>query len=467
MASVTFHGACGVVTGSCSRLTWGAHSALVDCGLYQGEEELEERNFAPFPFPARDLGGVVVTHAHLDHTGLLPRLAAEGFSGPIYCTKSSRGLISLVLLDAARLQEEEVRYAIRKGYSRHPNPRPLYTVEDARRVLKLLRPIPFDEEHELFSGVRFRYRRAGHLLGAASVEITAKGSDGERRTWCFSGDIGRYGVPILKDPEPPLNAPAAVLLESTYGDRLHVEQDAAEALGRIIEETFGRGGVVVIPAFALGRTQEVLYHLSALADRGRVDPRRVFLDSPMGIDATDIYDRAEAEHDEEMEALGQSASDPLAPGRFERVRTGEQSKGLNAIQEPMIIVAGSGMANGGRVVHHLLHRLSNPRNSIIFVGYQAAGTRGRALVDGTDIVAIHGQTVRVRAQIHQLHGLSAHADRDELLRWCQALPGVPERVFLNHGEDPARKALSVAVSEMGEMGWPRPVLPKTGDSVPW
>jgi metallo-beta-lactamase family protein len=468
MASVTFHGACGVVTGSCSRLTWGEHSALVDCGLYQGEEELEERNFGPFPFLPRDLGAVVVTHAHLDHTGLLPRLAAEGFSGPIYCTQSSRGLISLVLLDAARLQEEEFRYARKKGYSRHPSPRPLYTVEDARRVLKLLRTIPFDEERELFAGVRFRYRRAGHLLGAASVEITAKGSDGGRRTWCFSGDVGRYGVPILKDPEPPLEAPAAVLLESTYGDRLHAEQDAAEALGRIIAETFGRGGVVVIPAFALGRTQEVLYHLSALADQGKLDPRRVFLDSPMGIDATDLYDRAEAEHDEEMEALGDSASDPLAPGRFVRSRTVDQSKELNATQEPMIVVAGSGMANGGRVVHHLLHRLSNPRNSVVFVGYQAAGTRGRALVDGTDIVAIHGQTVRVRAQVHQLHGLSAHADRDELLRWCKAVPGAPERVFLNHGEDPARKALSVAITEMGaETGWPRPVLPKTGDSVPW
>jgi metallo-beta-lactamase family protein len=467
MASVTFHGACGVVTGSCTRLTWGDHSALVDCGLYQGEEELEERNFSPFPFPVRDLGAVVVTHAHLDHTGLLPRLVAEGYSGPIYCTSSSRGLISLVLLDAARLQEEEVRYARKKGYSHHAVPQPLYTVEDARRVLKQLRTVPFDQEHELFAGVRFRYRRAGHLLGAATVEITAKGSDGERRTWCFSGDVGRYGVPILKDPEPPLDAPAALLLESTYGDRLHVEQDAAEALSHIIDETFGRGGVVVIPAFALGRTQEVLYHLSLLADKGRLDSRRVFLDSPMGIDATDLYEKAETEHDEDLEALEDAGNDPLAPGRFQRLRTSDQSRELNGIQEPMIIVAGSGMANGGRVVHHLLHRLTDPRNSVIFVGYQAAGTRGRALVDGTDIVAIHGQTVRVRAQIHQLHGLSAHADRDELLRWCKALPGAPERVFLNHGEDPARKALSVAVSEMGEMGWPRPVLPKTGDTVPW
>lgn len=464
MASVTFYGACGVVTGSSTRLSWGGHSALVDCGLYQGDEELEERNWSPFPFPPQDLGAVVLTHAHLDHTGLLPRLAAHGFSGPVYCTKPSRGLISLVLQDAGRLQEEEVRYALRKGYSRHAAPRPLYTTEDVRRALKLLRPIPFDQEHELFSGVRFRYRRAGHLLGAATVEISAKGSDGERRSWCFSGDVGRYGVPILKDPEPPLEPPAALLLESTYGDREHVEHDAAAALGQIIQETFDRGGVVVIPAFALGRTQEVLYHLALLADQGRLDPHTVFLDSPMAIDATEIYSRAEAEHDEDMEAMIDAGDDPLAPHRFERCRTVEQSKALNARREPMIVVAGSGMATGGRVVHHLLHRLGDPRSSIVFVGYQAAGTRGRALVDGAGVVAIHGQTVRVRAQVHQLHGLSAHADRSELLRWCQALPGTPGRVFLNHGEDPARKALSVALAETG---WPRPVLPNTGETVPW
>ncbi len=472
MASVTFHGACGVVTGSCTRLTWGDHSILVDCGLYQGDEELEERNFNPFPFLPRDLGAVVLTHAHLDHTGLLPRLVAEGFSGPIYCTSSSRGLISLVLQDAARLQEEEFRYAVRRGFSRHQAPRALYTVEDARRVLKLLRTVPFDQDHELFPGVRFRYRRAGHLLGAASVELAAKGADGKRRSWCFSGDVGRYGVPILKDPEPPLERPSTLVLESTYGDRLHVEQDAAQALERIIDETFAHNGVVVIPAFALGRTQEVLYHLSLLVDRKKLDPTRVFLDSPMGINATDLYMRAEGEHDEELTALIDAGNDPLEPGRFQRTRNVDQSKALNVENEPMVIVAGSGMANGGRVVHHLLHRLVNPRNTVVFVGFQAAGTRGRALVDGADTVAIHGQTVRVRARVHQLHGLSAHADRDELLRWCRDLPGTPDRIFLNHGEDPARKALSVAISEIGSetgtgTGWPRPVLPKTGETVPW
>ncbi len=462
MPTVTFHGACGVVTGSSTHIDWGVHKVLVDCGLYQGGEELELRNWSPFPFRPSALSAVVVTHAHLDHTGLLPRLGAEGYSGPIYCTKPSRGLISLVLQDAGELQEEAARFARRKGYSRHPDPKPLYTADDARRALKLLQPIPFAEERELFPGVRLRFVRAGHLLGAASVEISAKGADGERRSWCFSGDVGRYGVPILKDPEPTSAPPAALLLESTYGDRRHSEKDAAAALGRIIDETFARGGMVIIPAFALGRTQEVLYHLSALADAGRLDPSDVFLDSPMAIDATEIYQRAAAEHDEDFSAL---ANDPLAAGRFVRVRTVDQSKALNSRGQPAVIVASSGMATGGRVVHHLLHRLADPRSSVVFVGYQAAGTRGRALIDGAETIAIHGQSVWVKARIHQLNGLSAHADRDELLRWCRALPAPPQRIFLNHGEDPARKALAAAIAD--ELGWPRPRLPLSGESEPW
>ncbi len=462
MPTVTFYGACGVVTGSSTLIDWGEQKVLVDCGLYQGGEELELRNRNPFPFRPAALTALVVTHAHLDHTGLLPRLTAEGYSGPIYCTKPSRGLISLVLQDAGELQEEEARYARRKGYSRHADPKPLYTADDARATLKLLRPVPFDEERELFPGVRLRFIRAGHLLGAASVEITAKGADGERRAWCFSGDVGRYGAPILRDPEPPPEPPAALLLESTYGDRRHSRDDAAEALAKIIVETYASRGVVIIPAFALGRTQEVLFHLSALADAGRLDPSTVFLDSPMAIDATDIYQRAEAEHDEDFAAL---ANDPLAAGRFVRVRTVDQSKALNGRSQPAVIVASSGMATGGRVVHHLLHRLGDPRSTVVFVGYQAAGTRGRALVDGAETIAIHGQTVWVKARIHQLQGLSAHADRDELLRWCRALPAPPRRIFLNHGEDPARKALAAAIAD--ELGWPRPQLPLSGESVPW
>lgn len=464
MARVTFHGACGCVTGSATHLAWGDSSLLVDCGMYQGDESLEARNWAPFPFPAHQLGAVVVTHAHLDHTGLLPKLLLAGFDGPIYCTKASRGLISLLLEDAGELQEEEARYARKEGYSRHRNPQPLYTAADARRVLRQLRPLPFDQQHEVFPGVRMRYRRAGHLLGAATVEIAAKGADGERRSWCFSGDVGRYGVPILKDPEPPLDPPAALLLESTYGDRRHVDDDTKRELGKIIGETFAGGGTVVIPAFALGRTQEVLYHLSAMADDGDLDPDVVFLDSPMAIDATELYARARAEHDEEMAELVREDGGPLAAGRFNRCKTTNQSKALNTRGQPAVIVAASGMATGGRVVHHLKRLLPDRKSAVVFVGYQAGGTRGRALVDGAHAVAIHGRSVPVRARIHYLRSLSAHADSEELLRWCRDLPAVPERIFLNHGEDPARKALEASLVEMG---WPRPVLPQPGHQAPW
>jgi metallo-beta-lactamase family protein len=468
MAQVTFHGAYGCVTGSATHLAWGDTRVLVDCGLYQGDEALEARNWNPFPFPPRELTAVVATHAHLDHTGLLPRLAAAGFEGPVYCTRPSRGLISLLLEDAGELQEEEARYARRKGYSRHAEPKPLYTAADARRAIRLLRPLPFDAEHDLAPGVRLRYRRAGHLLGAASVEIAAKGADGERRWWCFSGDVGRYDVPILKDPEPPLDSPAALVLESTYGDRCHAPERTDQELRRVIGETFGRGGMVIIPAFALGRTQEVLYHLAAMADEGALDPADVFLDSPMAISATELYERARAEHDEEMAALVSNHSSPLAGDLFQRCRTVDQSKRLNGRTKPAVIVAASGMATGGRVVHHLAQRLGDRRTTVLFVGYQAAGTRGRALVDGADRVAIHGHPVPVRAEIRYLRSLSAHADRDELLRWCRALPAPPQRVFLNHGEDPARKALEAAiVDELGELGWPRPALPLPGDSAPW
>lgn len=464
MAQVTFLGAYGCVTGSSTLLSWGRHRVLVDCGLYQGPEELERRNWMPFPYPPAELDAVVLTHAHLDHTGLLPRLVAHGFRGPVYATRPSRGLIRLILEDSGEIQEEEARYAARKGYSRHPEPKPLYTARDARAALDLLEPLPFDQEREILPGIRVRFRRAGHLLGAASVEVSAKGSDGERRTWCFSGDVGRYGVPILQDPVPPLAAPAALVLESTYGDRTHGTAAARGELREVLERVFARQGTVVIPAFAIGRTQEVLYHLSQLAQEGVVDPDRVYLDSPMAITATQLYEHARAEHDEELAALVSGGVNPLADERFVCVRTVSESKRLNSQPGPAVIVASSGMATAGRVVHHLLHKLGDPKNAVVFVGYQAAGTRGRAMVEGADTVSIHGHRVPVRSEVVNLGGLSAHADREELLRWCRALPAVPRRTFLNHGEDPARKALEAALVELG---WPRPGLPVNGDQAPF
>lgn len=464
MGTVTFCGACGSVTGSCTYLQWGETKVVIDCGLYQGDEELERRNWRWFLFEPHELNAVVVTHAHLDHTGLLPRLVNKGFNGPIYCTRASRGLVSLILQDAGHLQEEQARFARKKGYSRHTDPEPLYTAKDSRKAIKLLRPMGFDEVHEILPGIHLRFRRAGHLLGASSLEIRAKGSDGEKRTWVFSGDVGRYDVPIIKDPEPPLEAPDALVLESTYGDRQHKETDPEAEFRKVIRNTFARAGSVIIPAFALGRTQEVLYHLSQLVDEGELNPKDVFLDSPMAIQATDLYRQATAEHDEDLKKLVEQHLNPLDPDRFQRCRSAEQSKALNDRREPAVIVAASGMATGGRVVHHLKQRLGDERTSVVFVGYQAAGTRGRALVDGTRMVAIHGDPVPVRADIRQLHGLSAHADREELLRWVGDLADNPPRIFLNHGEDPPRKTLAAALHQSG---LDRPALPVTGESVPW
>ena len=464
MGQVTFCGACGSVTGSSTLLEWGQTRVLVDCGLYQGDEELEQNNWRTFRYRPHELGAILLTHAHLDHTGLLPRLVAEGFEGPIYCTKPSRGLVSLILQDAGHLQEEQARYAKKKGYSRHEEPRPLYTAKDARRTLKLLRPLSYDQAVEILPGIHVRFRRAGHLLGAASLEIQAKGSDGKRRSWFFSGDVGRYDVPIIKDPEPALDPPTALILESTYGDRHHQKSDPERHFREVIRRVFERGGTVIIPAFALGRTQEVLYHLSQLADDGELDPDVVFLDSPMAIKATDLYAQATAEHDEDLLELVEQHLDPLAPDRFQRCLSSEQSKALNSRKEPAVIVAASGMATGGRVVHHLKHRLPDARNAVVFVGYQAGGTRGRALVDGAQTVSIHGQPIPVKAEILSLHGLSAHADQAELVRWFGDLPGSPDQIYLNHGEDQSRKALASVLRSEGSV---RPRLPTIGDEFAW
>jgi metallo-beta-lactamase family protein len=464
MAKVTFLGACGTVTGSSTLLEWGETSVLVDRGLYQGDDELEQQNWRRPRFKPHELKAVIVTHAHLDHTGLLPRLVAEGFKGRIYCTRPSKGLISLILQDAGHLQEEQARYARKRGYSRHADPKPLYTSSDARETLHLPRPCAFEDPVEIAPGISFRFFRAGHLLGAASIELIAKGSDGKKRRWCFSGDVGRYDVPILQDPDPPEDSPDTLVLESTYGDREHGDSNPEEAFRKRISKVFKRGGNVIIPAFALGRTQEVLYHLSALVDSGDLDPKVVFLDSPMAIKATELYERAEGEHDEELKALLAKEIDVLGPDRFQRCRSVEQSKALNFRRKPTVIVAASGMANGGRVVHHLKRVLPDKRSAVIFVGYQAGGTRGRALVNGAESVAIHGEHIPVRAEVMLLHGLSAHADRDGLIRWCKSFPAPPGRIFLNHGEDPARKALAAALTQEG---LPKPNLPYVGDSFNW
>lgn len=458
---LTVLGAGRCVTGSKYALEWKRFCCLVDCGLFQGPKELRRRNWDPLPVPAHAIDAVILTHAHIDHTGYLPRLVRQGFDGPVLCSKPTRNLLRVLLPDAAHLQEEEARFANKQGYSRHEPALPLFRQADARAALKRIRPVGFGDWVELHPGIRFRLHRQGHILGAAAVELETKVSGGGRKTVYFSGDVGRYGIPILK---PPAAYPGSdvLLLESTYGDRLHPAEDPRGDLGREVQAGLDRGGVVLIPAFAVDRTQELLYMLHGLMDDGEVDRVPVYLDSPMGIEATTLYTRSIAEHDVEMRHFFSESVNPILPPNLEVTAASRESRKLNAVDGGAIIVSASGMATGGRILHHLKLRLPDAKNTVLFVGYQAVGTRGRRLVEGEQEVKIHGQMVPVRAQVAQVDGLSAHADADELQLWLKRRQRDPERVVLVHGEPAAQEALADRLER--EQGWSSEI-PEIGETL--
>jgi metallo-beta-lactamase family protein len=458
---ITVLGAGRCVTGSKYHLQWKRHSALVDCGLFQGPAEHRRRNWAPLPHPAGELGAVLITHAHIDHSGYLPRLTRQGFSGPVYCTPPTLDLLRVLLPDAAKIQEEEARYANRRGYSKHAPALPLFRMADAMAALRLLEPVPFGSWRELHPGVRFRYHRQGHILGAAAIEIDTKGREGGRTTVFFSGDVGRYGVPILRDPEPYPGS-EVLFVESTYGDRRHPTGDPRAALVEEIRAGLGRGGVIVIPAFAVDRTQELLYLLHEAVVEGELPAIPTWLDSPMGIEATALYSRARAEHDAEMRQYFAEDTNPIFPPNLGVTPTSSESRKLNDLRGPAIIISASGMATGGRILHHLKLRLPDPANTVLFVGYQAQGTKGRRLVDGEKEVRIHGEWIPVRATVRQLGGLSAHADADELIAWMSRRERDPTTVCVVHGEYEVQQAFAARLSE--EFGW-RPQIPDLGDVI--
>jgi metallo-beta-lactamase family protein len=445
VTQLTFLGAARTVTGSKYLLEHHGRRVLVDCGLFQGLKDLRLRNWDAFPVPPASIDAIVLTHAHLDHVGYLPRLIAQGYKGRVFCTAGTLDLCRLVLPDAGRIQEEDARQANKHGYSRHHPALPLYTELDAQRAITHLQPVSYDRDIEIVNGITVRFLPAGHLLGSAFVPMRLAGG----KSILFGGDLGRYARPVLPDPSDALAADL-VLCESTYGDRDHEEDDKGDGLAAIIRETAQRGGKVIVPAFAIGRVEELLYWIRRLEGERRIPVLPVYVDSPMATNALNYYVARVSELDADMRPTRKDVS-MFATARFQTVSSPQQSKELTASRRSAIVISASGMATGGRVLHHLAAALPDQRNTVLFVGYQAAGTRGRSLVDGVPEVRIHGREIPVRARIARVDSMSAHADRGEILRWLGTLPSAPSRLCLVHGEPQPMDALRQMIVQ--QLGW--------------
>lgn len=437
-STLRFLGAAGTVTGSRFLLEVKDSKYLIDCGLFQGGRSEKALNWEAFPFPPEQIDAILLSHAHIDHVGYLPRLVQQGFRGPVYVTEASQALMQIVLPDSARLQEQDAAYANKSSYSHHQPALPLYTTADAEATMKLLHGIPFDHPLEL-DGVTATLRPAGHILGSATLDVVISGDGGSRHI-VFSGDLGRYASEVMR---PPTNLAEAdvLLIESTYGDRLHSDEPIEDVLADSLDYIVQHAGVLLIPAFAVGRTQEVLYYIRKLQEKGRIPDLPVFIDSPMAVDTSHIYCRFGDDHNLDINLLMDEKECPLQCRDTRFVRDVEESKLLNTRPGPSVIISASGMCNGGRIMHHLKWRLPDKRNAILFVGYQAEGTRGRLLLEGKKRIFIHGEEVPVQARIIQAQALSAHADRNELLRWLSGFVKPPRRTFIVHGEPKSSQVL--------------------------
>jgi metallo-beta-lactamase family protein len=443
MAKITFLGAAGTVTGSKYLIEAGGKRLLVDCGLFQGSHDLTDRNWQTLPIEPASIDWVVLTHAHIDHTGYIPRLVKAGYRGPFYCNPSTHELCTILLLDSAHLQEEEAQFAQKKGYSQHKPALPLYTVAEAQTALNQFREIPRADSFAISPEFSVRPHDAGHILGSTWLELTIT-ENGKQTLVVFSGDIGRYDQVILKDPEPPSRADY-LLCESTYGDRDHPAGSPEAALGEVVNRVVKRGGSIVVPSFAVGRIQTLMYFLKELQDQNKIPKLPVYVDSPMAISVTDLYERHHEDHDVDFSREEAAHRDPLNVANVHMTRSVEDSKKINDVVTPCIILSASGMATGGRVLHHLAKRLPDSRNAVLIVGYQAVGTLGRQIEDGSKLVKIFGEMVPVRAEVVDLPQLSAHAGRSELLRWLSGIKVAPKMTFLVHGEPVALESFRGAV----------------------
>lgn len=432
-------GAAGTVTGSKHLLSNGKHNVLIDCGLFQGLKNLRELNWENLSIAARDIDAVILTHAHLDHSGYLPRLVKQGFRGKIYSTSATRDVAELILKDSGHLQEKDADFLNRHKLTKHAPALPLYDARDAENALGHFSRVEFDQTITILDDLRFRFRYAGHILGAANVQVDWAG-----KRVVFSGDIGRYNHPLMPDPITPEEADY-VVVESTYGNRLHDHTDPAEALGAITEKTVQRGGTLVIPSFAVGRAQELLYYFWKLKQAGRLSAVPIFLDSPMAIDATTMMSR----HMDDHKLTPDEAREAYKIARY--TEDVEDSKAINNNPYPKVIISASGMATGGRILHHLKNYAPDMKNTILLAGFQAAGTRGRALREGAKELKIHGMWVPVNAEVAQMDTLSGHADANELIRWLSGFRIPPKKTFIVHGEPDASEALRVLIGR--ELGW--------------
>lgn len=459
MIQLSFHGATGTVTGSKYLLTVNDRKVLIDCGMYQGRRELRQRNWQKLPFDPKELDAVIITHGHIDHIGYLPKLVKEGFTGRIYMTPPTIELAKILLRDTAHIQEEDAEYRNRKGLTRHKEALPLYTAEDVKKIYNQFARVNFNEWERLGNDFKFRYHVAGHILGAGSVEIKMD-DETDKRSILFSGDVGRYAIPFVNDPEPPPETDY-IVCESTYGGEVHPPQDIFFAMAEIIDDIIKRKSVLVIPAFAVGRTQQITYIINALIRQKRIPPIKVHLDSPMAVRVTDIYRRYPTYHQINKDLLRREKN--VFYGKSVTLhRKRKSSKKLNRIKGPAIIISASGMLTGGRILHHMINRLPKSETTVLLVGYMAEGTLGRHLLDGDKTIYIHKQPVEVKAKIIKLLGLSAHADSYELLHWLDPVPHKPTKVFITHGEPDRSRALAKQLQE--SKGW-NCYLPQLDETV--
>jgi metallo-beta-lactamase family protein len=442
-------GASGTVTGSKFLVECDGRSLLVDCGLYQGLKSLRLRNWDKLPVDPAHIDAVALTHAHIDHIGYLPRLIKDGFSGPVTATRGTADLARILLPDSGHLQEEEAAYHNQRGTSKHTPALPLYTAEEGAQAAALVKGVEYGKPVRLLPAVPGVFRRAGHILGSSSVHLELQTGASLRRL-VFSGDVGRYAAPILLDPEP-IGLADYIFVESTYGDRLHDTTPIPEQLARVVQAAVDRGGPLVVPAFAVGRTQELIYLLRALEEARRIPALPTFVDSPMAIEATGLYCEHPDDLDPDTAKPVIAGTCPLHTTRFQLTRSVEDSRKINDVRGPAIIIAASGMATGGRILHHLRRRLPDPKTTVLLVGFQAPGTRGRLIQDGARTIRIFGEEVPVKARVEVIHGLSAHADANGLLRWLRTATGKPRRVHVVHGE--AGPAETLAGRIRAELGW--------------